>query len=231
MELEWAILSNDQNPPGRIILAKPKNPLKILRFVPIDMTTITVPLRWEANLLEDLNSALAAASRNDSWGWSVLYRHLAATVTGYLRSQGAAEPEDLAAEVFLQAVKNIRRFTGDVSAFRSWIFCIAHNKLIDDARYRSRRPVHPTPDAGYENVHGISVEDQVMGNFATDRVQELIAALTPDQRGVLYLRIVGALTIEEVAQALNKNAGAVKALQRRGLASIRKEMSQQTVSF
>lgn len=180
---------------------------------------------------DDLNFALVAAARGENWGWTKLYHSLAPTVTGYLRAQGCAEPEDLASEVFVQAVKNINRFHGDFVAFRSWIFCIAHNKLVDDSRYRGRRPVKPSPDAGSDCVSPVGVEDQVLNNLANDGVLRLIAELTADQRSVLFLRIVGELTTEEVARALNKNVTAVKALQRRGLASIRKEMSQQTVSL
>lgn len=179
----------------------------------------------------DLNEALIAARSNVSWGWNAIYRSLAPTVTGYLRAQGAAEPEDLAAEVFVQAVKNIKRFQGDVTAFRSWIFCVAHNKLVDDSRYRSRRPVQPVADAGSDRVCSTRVEEQVLNNLASDRVRQMIAELTPDQRSVLFLRILGGLTVDEVARALNKNITAVKALQRRGLASLKKEFSAQTVSI
>lgn len=179
---------------------------------------------------EDLNQALTAARENLNWGWNVIYRSLAPTVTGYLRAQGAAEPEDLASDVFVQAVKNIKRFQGDVAAFRSWIFCIAHNKLVDDARYRSRRPVQPVADAGSDQVCSTQVEDQVLKNLAKDRVRQMIAQLTPDQRSVLFLRILGGLTVEEIARALSKNVTAVKALQRRGLACLKKEISAQTVS-
>ncbi len=179
---------------------------------------------------DDLNRALEDAKHNRSSGWTALYKALAPTVTGYLRAQGSAEPEDLAAEVFVQAVKNVSRFQGDFPAFRSWIFCIAHNKLVDDARYRSRRPVHPMADAGTNEVCSTHVEDQVMSNLANDRVRSMIEKLTPDQSSVLFLRILGGLTVEEVSRAVGKPVTAVKALQRRGLASIRREISVQTVS-
>lgn len=208
-------------------------PLKIFGFVPIDIgDRYNTPLA--EGILEfedDLNSARNAAIRGESWGWTALYRNLAPTVIGYLRAQGAAEPEDLAAEVFVQAVRNIKRFQGNSGAFRSWIFCIAHNKLIDDARYRSRRPVQPVPDAGLDRVSPTAVEDQVLNNLSSEGVHQTLAGLTPDQRSVLFLRILGELTIEEVARTLNKNATAIKALQRRGLACLKKEMSDQTVSI
>jgi RNA polymerase sigma factor (sigma-70 family) len=179
---------------------------------------------------DNLDLALAAAQANAEWGWNGLYRNLAPSVTGYLKAQGAAEPEDLAADVFLQAVKAVKRFEGNGAAFRSWIFCIAHNKLIDDSRYRRRRPVEPVAEPAKTEIAPGAVEDQVLSHLASDRVKKLLATLTPDQRDVLLLRIIGGLTVEEVARALGKNPPAVKALQRRGLACLKREISSQAVS-
>lgn len=179
---------------------------------------------------DNLDLALAAAQANAEWGWNGLYRNLAPSVTGYLRAQGAAEPEDLAADVFLQAVKAVKRFEGNGTAFRSWIFCIAHNKLIDDSRYRRRRPVEPVAEPAEDSATPVGVEEQVLNHLSADRVKELLNRLTVDQRDVLLLRIMGELTVDEVARTLGKNSPAVKALQRRGLACLKRELSAQTVS-
>lgn len=172
---------------------------------------------------DDLDGAVQAAQQSLEWGWTKLYTALAPAITGYLRAQGAREPDDLTGEVFVQAVRAIDRFDGDAASFRSWIFCIAHNKLVDDTRYRKRRPLEVVADPGKHLVHHEHVEDLVLGNLARARVRRIISRLTPDQRDVLLLRILGGLTIEEVAQTLGKNASAVKALQRRGLASIKRD--------
>ena len=60
-----------------------------------------------------------------------------------------------------------------------------------------------------------------MRALAEDRVRSVLDLLTPDQRDVLLLRILGGLTIEEVATVVRKKPGAVKALQARGIAAIR----------
>jgi RNA polymerase sigma-70 factor (ECF subfamily) len=57
---------------------------------------------------------------------------------------------------------------------------------------------------------------------AEARLRALIEALTPAQRDVLLLRIFGGLTVEEVARAVRRRPGAVKALQRRGLETLRR---------
>ena len=63
-----------------------------------------------------------------------------------------------------------------------------------------------------------------MRALAEDRVRAIIERLTGGQRDVLLLRILGGLTIEEVAAVLHKTPGAVKALQARGVAAIRRSI-------
>ena len=74
-----------------------------------------------------------------------------------------------------------------------------------------------------------SGEDDALVSLATQRVRERIADLPPDQRDVLLLRILGDLTIEQIAVALGKSDGAVKALQRRALAALRKRIEREGV--
>ena len=74
---------------------------------------------------------LAAAQANAGWAFRRLFDDLARPVVGYLRLQGAPDPDDLANEAFLGAFSNIDRFEGDEEAFRSWVFTIAHRRLVD----------------------------------------------------------------------------------------------------
>ena len=93
------------------------------------------------------DDVLAAAQAGAGWAFEVLYRDLSPVVTGYLRLHGAAEPDDLASETFLGVFTGLAGFSGDEDALRSWVFTIAHRRLIDDWRRRSRRP-QLTDDAG-----------------------------------------------------------------------------------
>jgi DNA-directed RNA polymerase specialized sigma24 family protein len=61
------------------------------------------------------------------------------------------------------------------------------------------------------------------------RVTDLLRSLSPDQRDVLLLRIVGDLSLEEAARVTGKRTGAVKQLQRRGLAAIRRQLEREGV--
>src|SRR3712207_311851 len=111
---------------------------------------------------------LAAARAGSAWAFEVLYRDLAPAVTGYLRMHGALEPDDLASETFLAVFRGLTGFEGDEQGLRSWVFTIAHRRLVDDWRRRGRRP--QPADGGDEllpDVVGGDVEDDVLARLGT----------------------------------------------------------------
>ena len=168
--------------------------------------------------MDAFDSVLAAARAGADWAWERIYADLSGSIVGYLRVHGAAEPEDLTGEVFLQVVRDLHRFRGDERDFRAWVFTIVHRRLQDERRRRGRRPTVPLPEhAEGPEIVGGDVADDALTSLDHRRVVELLADLPPDQRSVLLLRILGDMTIEEIAAAVGKRPGAVKALQRRGL--------------
>jgi len=167
------------------------------------------------------DDVLAAARTGAAWAFEVLYRDLAPVVTGYLRLHGAVEPDDLASETFIGVFTGLSGFSGDEGALRAWVFTIAHRRLVDDWRRRSRRPqVVDDADLLAEQLGG-DVEDDVLVRVGAETVQELCGGLPTDQRAVLLLRILADLTVEQVAQVMGRSEGSVKALQRRGLRTLR----------
>jgi RNA polymerase sigma factor (sigma-70 family) len=170
------------------------------------------------------DDVLAAAQAGAGWAFEVLYRDLSPVVTGYLRLHGAAEPDDLASETFLGVFTGLAGFSGDEDALRSWVFTIAHRRLIDDWRRRSRRP-QLTDDAGdLTLLPGGDAEDDALMRVGTDDVHRMCAGLPDDQRSVLLLRVLADLTVEQVASVMGRSVGSVKALQRRGLRTLRDQL-------
>lgn len=168
----------------------------------------------------EFEGILAAARSNDPRAFERIFTTLAPVVTGYLRLQGAREPEDLTSEVFVAVIRKLATFEGDEAGFRSWVFTIAHRRLLDERRRAVRRP-YPEPLApDVDPVATDDVEGSVELSLEMERVSRLCDRLVPDQRAVLLLRLLGRLTIDEVAAALDKTPGAVKALQRRGFGAI-----------
>jgi RNA polymerase sigma-70 factor (ECF subfamily) len=174
---------------------------------------------------------LSAAKANEGWAFRRLFEDLVRPVAGYLRVQGARDPDDLVNETFLGAFSGIASFTGDEAGFRSWVFTIAHRRLVDERRRMARSPdTSATYDDDLAAGAG-DAEDDALESLGDERVRVLLDGLVPAQRHVLLLRIVGDLTVEQVAGVLGKTAGAVKALQRRGLLALKKEISTRGVTL
>ena len=172
------------------------------------------------------DDVLAAAQAGAAWAFEVLYRDLAPAVTGYLRLHGAVEPDDLASETFIGVFTGLSRFQGDEDALRGWVFTIAHRRLLDDWRRRSRRPQLADELPEPRDPVGGDVEDDVLGRIGTDEVTRMCGTLPADQRSVLLLRILADLTVDQVAAVMDRSAASVKALQRRGLRTLRAQLEQ-----
>ncbi len=181
---------------------------------------------------ERFDAVLSAARDGDERAWAIIYDDLAPVVLGYLRGQRATHAEDTASEVFLQIVRDLPRFQGDESNFRSWVFTITHHRLIDARRTASRRPSEPTPSEQIDPLLPASESEPLaLENVATEEIHRLCEILTAEQRTVILLRFVSGLTLPEIAEVVGKRVGAVKAMQRRALAMLRKELTSDPYPF
>jgi RNA polymerase sigma factor (sigma-70 family) len=189
------------------------------------------PIRlWEGKLAlgDAFPEMLEAARRGEPYAFEKLYAELAPAVAGYLRVQRATEPEDVTSEVFLGVFRGLATFEGSESQFRSWVFTIAHHRLMDERRRIVRQPMTAEVDAELTTVAG-DVEREALESLGEQWVIGLCARLSPEQRSVLLLRVVADLTVEEVARITGKSVGAVKALQRRALDALRRKLAKEGV--
>jgi RNA polymerase sigma-70 factor (ECF subfamily) len=186
--------------------------------------------QYSSSSQDDFSTCLDAAKSGRDWAWADLYRELAGPVTGYLASRGATDAEDLASETFLQVARNLHSFDGDEASFRSWVFVIAHRRLLDSRRSRKRRPDTTAWTEGTPDSTGGDVEDEALEGLISEEIQHAFEQLTNIQGDVLALRILGRLTLEETAQILGKRVGAIKAAQRRGLIALQEKLDLEGVT-
>ena len=171
------------------------------------------------------DDVLAAAQAGAASALEVLYRGLSPAVTGYLWLNSAVDADALASETFLAVFRGLAGFSGDEDGLRSWVFTIAHRRLVDDWRRRSRRPqLADDADDLLPEMPGGDVEDDVLTRLGTETVHRMCAGLPADQRSVLLLRVLADLTVEQVAAVMDRSVGSVKALQRRGLRRLRADL-------
>lgn len=182
------------------------------------------------------SGTIAAAQHEDARAFESLYAGVAPIVAAYLRVQGADDPEDLTSEVMLGAFKAIAGFSGDEGDWRTWVLAIAHRRLIDERRRRARRvsTVELDPHASRDSrlrleATSPAAEDQALDRMGTAWMQALCGTLAPDQHDVVLLRLAADLTVDQVATALGKSPGAIKALQRRGVEALRRQLRTETL--
>ena len=171
-----------------------------------------------------MDDVVARARAGDSTAFGQLWLDLSPRVAAYLRAHGVADAEDVTSDVFLAVFRQMDRFSGGGSAFRAFVFTVAHRRQVDWHRQRTRRGTWLTLEEGPEPATP-SAESAVMAAISDHQVVKALGALTPDQRSVLALRVVAGLSLEETATVLGKDLGAVKSLQHRALSRLRRKLS------
>jgi RNA polymerase sigma-70 factor (ECF subfamily) len=160
---------------------------------------------------------------NEPLAFEELYERYSPRVFGYLfqRLNGdAEEAEDLTADVFTRVYEKIDAFQPQGAPLSAWVFRIAHNRLIDSIRRRPRQTqvtLEDAPELAAGPMFG-GVEQQV----ALEQIKRGLGRLTPEQRQVIILRFLEGKSLAETAAIVKRNEDAVKKLQARGLASLRR---------
>jgi len=171
----------------------------------------------------DIDAALVAASRQDRTAFAPLYQRYVDPVYRYcLRRLGSTEAaEDATAQVFAKALAALPGYRENGPSFRSWLFAIAHNVLVDAER--ARRPQHYLDEEDLITDPEPGPEAAAIAAEGRRETQMLLASVPPDQRRVLELRLAG-LTTAEIAAALGSSPGAVRASQYRAVKRLRLAM-------
>ena len=161
---------------------------------------------------------LIEAAQQDPARFADLYEINFERVYAYIvqRVRDRADTEDLTADVFHQALANLKRFEWRGIPFAAWLFRIAAN-LISDRWQRSGREI--ADDSKLESAHVSPAEIEEVERRAT--LFKLVDTLPAEQRRVVVLRFVEQKSIKEVAREIRKTEGAVKQLQFRALSSLR----------
>jgi RNA polymerase sigma-70 factor (ECF subfamily) len=164
---------------------------------------------------------LIEAAQKDPARFGELYEIHFERVYAYIarRVQDRAETEDLTADVFQQALANLKRFEWRGIPFAAWLFRIAAN-LITDRWQRSGREI-----ADEERVEAAQVSPKEIEQVERQATLfRLVDSLPAEQHRVVVLRFVEQKSIKEVAREIRKTEGAVKQLQFRALSNLRARM-------
>jgi RNA polymerase sigma-70 factor, ECF subfamily len=130
--------------------------------------------------------------------------------------------EDCVGESFSRFLASLRNGGGPTVDIKSYLFRVAHNWITD--YYRQHIPIQLPPDLELEAGDDQDPAETARKLEETSQVRAALALLTTDQRYVITLKYMEGWTSEEIAQAMEKPIGAVKALQHRALNSLKRHL-------
>lgn len=141
----------------------------------------------------------------------------------YLRTGDRTGAQDLASDVFLEALRGIRRYRYRGTPFAAWLYRIARNLTADHLQRKARRP---TVSLAAESQNPqLQAPDDTARSAVWHDVHRAIQQLTDDQQQVILLRFFQGLSHEETAAVMGRRSGAVRALQNRALSALRHLMA------
>jgi len=159
------------------------------------------------------------AAQKDPSRFADLYEEHFERVYAYVlrRVCDRSEAQDITADVFQQALANLKRFEWRGAPFAAWLYRIAANALAD----HFQRTLRHSPEVPPEESANDESYDDVERRAALFRS---VGRLPADQRRVIVMRFAEEKSIREIAAELGRSEGAVKQLQWRGLQSLRAQM-------
>lgn len=206
---------------------------------PAGTRALTAPAtRARAALSQETDEELIAAYKNGKVEAfkTLLQRHERPVYRFCLRSLGSPEAAaDATQEVFLRVVRNAPRWE-QKAKFTTWLYTIARNYCIDEARKgRFRKteslnePARRDDDGGEEKLDRVAAttpsSDAVMDQRRVRAViDETLATLPEEQREVFCLREYSGLAFKDIAEAVGANENTVKSRMRYALTALRKAL-------
>ena len=167
-------------------------------------------------------TARVVAARQDPGQFAPLYEANFELVYAYVarRVKGRAEVEDLVSDVFRRALQALAGYESRGAPFSAWLLRIAANAVVDRARRAKRR----APTAEDLELGESPSDSERVDAESRARLFRCVSELPADQRRTIELRFGAEKSIREIAALLGKSEGAVKQLQLRALAALRKKI-------
>lgn len=129
--------------------------------------------------------------------------------------------EDVTQEVFVAALRYVDGFDERKASFRTWLYRIATNKVID--HFRARRSWSELPDTAevVDLTASTDLADVLADRETATRLHEAVATLPARAQQVIRMRLFSEATFAEIASAVGMPEASVKTVYYRNLVRLR----------
>ena len=177
--------------------------------------------------MQDEASLLERAKEYESSALSEIYDRYHVRIYNYIyrRVGNVHLAEDLTAEVFVRMLQAAQSDKFARTSLSAWLYRIAHNLIVDSFRAQSQWEVQP-----WDERLRAAMDDPTVAleaKLAQQGLRAALSRLTQEQQQVIVLRFGEGLTAPQIAEILDTSEGAVRALQHRALAAMRRAMERE----
>jgi RNA polymerase sigma factor (sigma-70 family) len=170
--------------------------------------------------------------RGDGAAFELLYRRHESRVYRYLHRnlRNEAGANDLMQEVWFAVARNAAAYE-PTAKFTTWVFTIAHNRMVDMIRAGGRLQSLDAPDSaegdGSSLLDSLAIDAKheplavVQSEDEAAALLRAVAQLPPEQRSAFLLQAEGELSVEEIAAATGSTFETVKSRLRYARAKLR----------
>lgn len=129
--------------------------------------------------------------------------------------------EDLTQDTFMRLFESLPRFTETQAQPLSYLYTIARNATIDFHKKKKSTRLDDDEAAGIPDDDALSPEEHTSLRIDTESALEALAQLSPVDRDVISMRILGEYSVRDVAKHTGKSEDAVRQIQSRALRKLR----------
>jgi RNA polymerase sigma-70 factor (ECF subfamily) len=171
---------------------------------------------------------VARAQSGDAAAFSELYAEYADRVFRFClaRVGQISDAEDLTQLTFLRVIEALPRYESRGIPFGAWLFRLARNAVIDFVRARrEHRNLDDLVQRDDPTTASARIGAVEPNGAPPDELSLVLPFLTDDQRDVLAYRFLAGLSARETGRLMGKREAAVRALQYRALATLRRHLA------
>jgi RNA polymerase sigma-70 factor (ECF subfamily) len=171
-----------------------------------------------------LDELVKRAQKGDTEAFGKVYELLLEDVFRYIYFRvGSNDAGDLAEDTFVRAWEKLHTYVEHKhGSFRSWVFTIAHNIVVD--YYRKERAIVPLDVIGSLEQEDITSNPDfhINGVFSVDLIARAIRSLKEDAQQVIILKYINELSYAEIAASMKKSETAIRIIAHRGLRELKR---------
>ena len=165
-------------------------------------------------------------SRGNADAFEVLYhRHKGSLYRFILRQSGPRSADELFQDVWLRVISSRTRYKIK-STFKTWLYSIARNRIIDNYRRQHIRPLDNNTErlSSIRDADRVQPENQLETRHQHNRLMKAIAELPKEQKEVFLLKEEAGLAVNEIAEITGVTYEAAKSRLRYAMKKLRQQL-------